>query len=112
MTDAKACKSPVEGRLEDDLRADGTPATVTLPTLMHQGKKNTAINFIFPAAALCFIRIKTKCLCTMYTLMQIHPHGGVFEVRVLYRVKNGNCISLADLGLGAKSLKLQMVSHI
>lgn len=48
----------------------------------------------------------------MYTLMQIHPHGGVFGVRVLFRVKNGNCISLADLGLGAKSLKLQMVSHI
>lgn len=32
-------------------------------------------------------------------------------VRVIILLENANCISLADLGLGAKSLKLQLVSH-
>lgn len=38
-------------------------------------------------------------------------HRGVARVRVPILLKNGSCISLADLCLGAKSLKLQLVSH-
>ena len=62
------------------------------------------------------VKIKSKCLCTTYTLACkfTHTHTfrrGVAGVRVLTLWKNGNCISLADLGLGAKSLKLQLVSH-
>lgn len=45
------------------------------------------------------------CKCT-YTF-----HRGDAGVRVLFQLKNGYCISLADLGLGAKSLNLQLVSH-
>lgn len=43
-----------------------------------------------------------------------HTHifcRGVAGVRVLIQLKNGNCISRADLCRGAKSLKLQLASH-
>lgn len=41
MSDAKASKSLVEGRLEDDLLADETPATVTLPHTDAPGERKS-----------------------------------------------------------------------
>lgn len=86
--------------------------------LIHFNMCKSDQNNAASQAASLRCKMKSLSVCAhTHTHMQIHNicthifRRGVAGVRVLIPLKNGNCISLADLGPGAKSLKLQLVSH-
>lgn len=102
---------------EEDFQLDELPSSASTLTVLLVATKTESKSILLWVKMTETMHITPLDVMSKSSLnMQINPHTHIFcrsvaGVRVLIRLKNGDCISLADLSLGAKSLKLQLVSH-